>query len=97
MENSSIRVKQYRLPISNIVLSEIQLWGVQEKAPIMLRPRDISRYGLPEASVNDLIYKSPSTTDPIPFIKLGRKTLIPRAAFEAWLLRQAHVDEIPTE
>jgi len=96
MENIAT-IKKYRLPISNVVLSETQLWGKQEQQPIMLRPKDLSRYGLPEASVNDLIYKSPSTRDPIPFLKLGRKTLIPRVAFEAWLLRQAHVSEMATD
>lgn len=97
MNSISISVKKYRLPITNLILSEAQIWGSHENQPIMLRPKDLSIYGLPEASVHDLIYKASSTKDPIPFIKLGRKTLIPRVAFESWLLRQAHVSEISTE
>lgn len=96
MENSSL-AKKYRLPISNLVLAEDQLWGKTDNQPIMLRPKDLQRYGLPEASVNDLIYKASTMLDPIPFIKLGRKTLIPRTAFESWLLRQAHVSEVGAE
>jgi hypothetical protein len=87
-------MKKYRLPISNIVLSEKEIWGDQTKQPIMLRPKDLALYGLPLASVNDMVYRASVTQDPLPFIKLGRKTLIPRIAFEAWLLRQAHVREI---
>jgi len=87
-------MKKYRLPLTNIILSELELWGDQAKQPIMLRPKDLALYGIPLASVNDMVYKATETQDPIPFIKLGRKTLIPRIAFEAWLLRQAHVREI---
>ena len=94
MESNAVAVKKYRLPISNVVLQEDQIWGNHDQQPIMLRPKDLLKYGLPEASVNDLIYKASDTQDPIPFIKLGRKTLIPRVAFESWLLRQAHVSEV---
>ena len=94
MESNAVAVKKYKLPINNVVLAEDQIWGNHDQQPIMLRPKDLLTYGLPEASVNDLIYKAPDTEDPIPFIKLGRKTLIPRIAFESWLLRQAHVSEV---
>jgi hypothetical protein len=83
--------------LTNIILSELELWGDQSKQPIMLRPKDLVLYGLPLASVNDMVYRATETQDPIPFIKLGRKTLFPRIAFEAWLLRQAHVREVPNE
>ena len=83
----------YRLPICGIELTETDLWGVGEK-PVLLRPKDLERYGLPEATVNDMVYRASETVDPIPFLKLGRKTLIPRVAFEAWILRQAHVREL---
>jgi hypothetical protein len=82
--------KRYRLPLSGLVLSEKDLWGDGDK-PVLLRPKDLERYGLPEATVNDMVYRAPETEDPLPFLKLGRKTLIPRAALEAWILRQAHV------
>lgn len=95
-KNLSVTCRQYQLPITNVVLQEEHLWGPPENRPIMLRPKDLDQYGLPEASVNDLIYKATETIDPIPFLKLGRKTLIPRCAFELWLLRQAHVREVIT-
>jgi hypothetical protein len=90
-------MKKYRLPLTNIILSDKEIWGDQAKQPIMLRPNDMPLYGLPVATVNDMVYRAAETQDPIPFIKLGRKTLIPRIAFEEWLLRQAHVREIDSE
>jgi hypothetical protein len=90
-------MKKYILPLTNIILSEKDIWGDHEKQPIMLRPKDLELYGLPLASVNDMVYRASETPDPIPFIKLGRKTLIPRNAFEDWLLRQGHVREIPSK
>jgi hypothetical protein len=90
-------MRKYRLPLTNIVLSEKEIWGDQAQQPIMLRPNDMPLYGLPVATVNDMVYRASETQDPLPFIKLGRKTLIPRIAFEKWLLRQAHVREIAEE
>ena len=88
--------KNYRLPLCGVVLTPADLWGTNP-GPVMLRPKDLERYGLPEASVNDMIYRASETKDPLPFLKVGRKTLIPRAALEAWILRQAHVKEIQNE
>ena len=90
---SPIPEKRFRLPLCGAVLSETDLWGSGEK-PVLLRPKDLERYGLPEASINDFVYRASETEDPLPFLKLGRKTLIPRAALEAWILRQAHVTEV---
>jgi hypothetical protein len=67
----------YQLPISGIILKKSELWGPEEKS-VLLRPKDLERYGLPEATVNDMVYRSSETDDPLPFIKLGRKTLIPK-------------------
>ena len=90
-------VKRYRLPLCGVVLSERDLWGAEEK-PVLLRPKDLERlYGIPLASVYDLVYRASEMKDPLPFIKLERKTLIPRAAFETWVLNQAHVTEVENE
>ena len=86
--------KRYRLPFCELVLNESDLWGEGEK-PVLLRPKDLKRYGLPESTINDMVYRAPVTEDPLPFFKLGRKTLIPRVALEAWILRQSHVVEVP--
>ena len=89
--------KFYRLPLCGVVLSEKALWGKEEK-PILLRPKDLEKfYGIPVASVNDMVYRASEMASPLPFIKLERKTLIPRAAFEAWILNQAHVTEVTNE
>lgn len=89
--------KRYQLPLCGVVLSESEIWGKGPK-PDLLRPEDLEkRYGIPKASVYDMVYKAPETPDPLPFLKLERKTLVPRAAFEAWILRQAHAVEITKE
>lgn len=86
--------KFYQLPLCGVVLNESSLWG-NKPGPVLLRPQDLEElYGLPTKSVYDLVYKAPEMTDPLPFLKLDRKTLIPRAAFESWILRQAHVKEV---
>ncbi len=89
--------KRYRLPLCEVVLTESALWGTQS-GPVLLRPEDVERlYGIPKGSVYDLVYKSTEMPDPLPFLKLERKTMIPRAALEAWILRQAHVKEVESE
>jgi len=92
-----ISEKRYRLPLCGLVLSEKDLWGAEGK-PVLLRPKDVERlYGIPVASVNDMVYRASEMESPLPFIKLERKTLIPRAAFENWVLNQAHVKEVINE
>jgi hypothetical protein len=89
--------KRYKLPICGVVLSESALWGSQP-GPVLLRPEDLEKlYGIPKGSVYDLVYKSSEMPDPLPFLKLERKTMIPRAALEAWILRQAHVKEVQND
>jgi hypothetical protein len=88
--------KRFQLPLCGVILSEGDLWGVGEK-PVLLRPKDLERYGLPEATINDMVYRASETQDPLPFLKVGRKTLIPRVALEAWILRQAHVREVEND
>ena len=89
--------KSYRLPLCGVVLKQTDLWG-ENPGPVMLRPEDVEKfYGIPIASVYDMVYRAAETPDPMPFLKLGRKTLIPRAALEAWILRQAHVKEVDRE
>lgn len=83
--------KTYTLPISNLTIKHKELFGNSDK--IFLRPAELKNYGLPTATVNDMVYRASEMQDPIPFIKLGRKTLIPRVALEEWILRQAHVRE----
>ena len=83
--------KAYTLPISNITINHKKLFGESEK--VFLRPAELKNYGLPTATVNDMVYRASEMEDPFPFIKLGRKTLIPRVALEEWILRQAHVRE----
>ena len=67
-------MKKYRLPLANIILSDREIWGDQVNQPVMLRPNDMPLYGLPVATVNDMVYRASETNDPIPFMKLGRKT-----------------------
>lgn len=83
--------KTYTLPISNMTIKHTELFGNSDK--VFLRPAELKNYGLPTATVNDMVYKASEMQDPIPFIKLGRKTLIPRVALEEWILRQSHVRE----
>ena len=83
--------KTYTLPISNITINHKKLFGDSDK--VFLRPAELKNYGLPTATVNDMVYRASEMEDPFPFIKLGRKTLIPRVALEEWILRQAHVRE----
>lgn len=83
--------KAYTLPISNITIKHKELFGNSDK--VFLRPAELKNYGLPTATVNDMVYRASEMEDPFPFIKLGRKTLIPRVALEEWILRQAHVRE----
>ncbi len=74
--NSYHPLKKYRIPLTNSILSDKEIWGDRGNQPIMLRPNDMPLYGLPVATIYDMIYRASETQDPIPFIKLGRKTLM---------------------
>ncbi len=84
--------KTYLLPLCNAKIKHKELFGNSDK--VFLRPADLAKYGFPKPSVYDLVYTAPEKNNRFPFIKIGRKVLIPRLALEKWIISQAHIQEV---